>query len=173
MVRCGPRSWLAAGMICHDRIGFTIALQWAAGVDGEEFATEVGWPRLEWETFGQERRDRRMPRPSPGSSSPGTDAAIAAAFRLLGPVAPAEVVGRPGRFRPIRRSPAPRRLGRPSTVGQPSAMAVNDGDLVVAAGTPEGWGVGVIAGTGSIAVGRAQVGWTYCTRRRLGTPDWR
>ena len=34
-------------------------------------------------------------------------------------------------------------------------VLVNDGDLVVAAGTPEGWGVGVIAGTGSIAVGRA------------------
>jgi N-acetylglucosamine kinase-like BadF-type ATPase len=30
----------------------------------------------------------------------------------------------------------------------------NDGDLVIAAGTPQGWGVGVIAGTGSIAVGR-------------------
>ena len=28
-------------------------------------------------------------------------------------------------------------------------VMVNDGDLVVAAGTPEGWGVGVIAGTGS------------------------
>jgi N-acetylglucosamine kinase-like BadF-type ATPase len=33
-------------------------------------------------------------------------------------------------------------------------VLVNDGDLVVAAGTPEGWGVGVISGTGSIAVGR-------------------
>jgi len=37
---------------------------------------------------------------------------------------------------------------------------VNDGDLVVAAGTPNGWGVGVIAGTGSIAVGRAPDGRT-------------
>jgi N-acetylglucosamine kinase-like BadF-type ATPase len=37
-------------------------------------------------------------------------------------------------------------------------ILVNDGDLVVAAGTPEGWGVGVIAGTGSIAVGRAPDG---------------
>lgn len=32
-------------------------------------------------------------------------------------------------------------------------ILVNDGDLVVAAGTPEGWGIGLIAGTGSIAVG--------------------
>jgi N-acetylglucosamine kinase-like BadF-type ATPase len=37
-------------------------------------------------------------------------------------------------------------------------ILVNDGDLVVAAGTPEGWGVGLIAGTGSIAVGRAPDG---------------
>jgi N-acetylglucosamine kinase-like BadF-type ATPase len=33
-------------------------------------------------------------------------------------------------------------------------LPVTDGDLVIAAGTPGGWGVGVIAGTGSIAVGR-------------------
>ncbi len=33
-------------------------------------------------------------------------------------------------------------------------VLVNDGNLVVAAGTPEGWGVGLIAGTGSIAVGQ-------------------
>ena len=39
-------------------------------------------------------------------------------------------------------------------------LMVNDGDLVVAAGTPEGWGVGVIAGTGSIAVGRSRDGRT-------------
>jgi N-acetylglucosamine kinase-like BadF-type ATPase len=39
-------------------------------------------------------------------------------------------------------------------------VMVNDGDLVVAAGTPDGWGVGVIAGTGSIAVGHAPDGRT-------------
>jgi N-acetylglucosamine kinase-like BadF-type ATPase len=39
-------------------------------------------------------------------------------------------------------------------------ILVNDGDLVVAAGTPEGWGIGVIAGTGSIAVGRTADGRT-------------
>ena len=42
-------------------------------------------------------------------------------------------------------------------------VLVNDGDLVVAAGTPEGWGVGVIAGTGSIAVGRTKDGRTART----------
>lgn len=39
-------------------------------------------------------------------------------------------------------------------------VLVNDGDLVVAAGTPEGWGVGIIAGTGSIGVGRDREGRT-------------
>ena len=41
-----------------------------------------------------------------------------------------------------------------------SVLMVNDGDLVIAAGTPEGWGIGVIAGTGSIAVGRTKDGRT-------------
>jgi N-acetylglucosamine kinase-like BadF-type ATPase len=39
-------------------------------------------------------------------------------------------------------------------------LLVNDGDLVIAAGTREGWGIGVISGTGSIAVGRTQDGRT-------------
>jgi N-acetylglucosamine kinase-like BadF-type ATPase len=39
-------------------------------------------------------------------------------------------------------------------------ILVNDGDLVVAAGTPDAWGVGLIAGTGSIAVGRDREGRT-------------
>jgi N-acetylglucosamine kinase-like BadF-type ATPase len=39
-------------------------------------------------------------------------------------------------------------------------VLANDGELVIAAGTPEGWGVGVIAGTGSIAVGRTPEGRT-------------
>ncbi len=39
-------------------------------------------------------------------------------------------------------------------------LLVNDGDLVVAAGTPAGAGIGVIAGTGSIAVGRTSDGRT-------------
>jgi len=51
-------------------------------------------------------------------------------------------------------------LGEWSEAGQwaDRLILVNDGDLVVAAGAPEGWGVGVIAGTGSIAVSRAPDG---------------
>ena len=37
--------------------------------------------------------------------------------------------------------------------GTPAAI-VNDAELVLAAGTPEGWGVALICGTGSIAYGR-------------------
>ncbi len=37
---------------------------------------------------------------------------------------------------------------------QATGVVVNDADLLLAAGTPEGWGVAVICGTGAIAVGR-------------------
>ena len=47
-------------------------------------------------------------------------------------------------------------------------VLVNDGDLVIAAGTPDGWGVGVIAGTGSIAVGR-DAGWPQSRAGGWGT----
>ena len=39
-------------------------------------------------------------------------------------------------------------------------VLVNDGELVLAAGTPEGWGLAVISGTGSIVVGRSRDGRT-------------
>lgn len=39
-------------------------------------------------------------------------------------------------------------------------VLVNDAALVLAAGTPDGWGVGLICGTGSIAIGRNQNGRT-------------
>jgi N-acetylglucosamine kinase-like BadF-type ATPase len=39
-------------------------------------------------------------------------------------------------------------------------LTVNDAELVLAAGTPEGWGIAVIAGTGSICVGKAPDGTT-------------
>ncbi len=39
-------------------------------------------------------------------------------------------------------------------------LPVSDGALVLAAGTPDGWGVAVIAGTGSIAVGADSAGQT-------------
>jgi N-acetylmuramic acid 6-phosphate etherase len=38
------------------------------------------------------------------------------------------------------------------------AEVTSDGALLLAAGTPDGWGVGVVAGTGSIAVARAPAG---------------
>jgi N-acetylglucosamine kinase-like BadF-type ATPase len=39
-------------------------------------------------------------------------------------------------------------------------VVVNDSELVVAAGTPEGWGVALISGTGSVCLGRSPQGRT-------------
>jgi N-acetylglucosamine kinase-like BadF-type ATPase len=39
-------------------------------------------------------------------------------------------------------------------------LIVNDAELLLAAGTPEGWGIGLIAGTGSICYGRTPDGRT-------------
>ncbi len=39
-----------------------------------------------------------------------------------------------------------------------ASVIVNDAELVLAAGAPEGWGVAVICGTGSICVGRNRAG---------------
>ncbi len=83
------------------------------------------------------------------------DAAIAAAFAdaglAPGPLA-AVCLGLAGVDRPEDRALfegwAARRFAAAPTV------IANDGELVLAAGTPDGWGVGVISGTGSIAVGR-------------------
>ena len=40
----------------------------------------------------------------------------------------------------------------------PRFMVVNDAELVLAGGTPEGWGVALISGTGSVCLGRAPNG---------------
>lgn len=87
------------------------------------------------------------------------EAAIAAAFADSGrPVAPADVacLGLAGFDRPEDREVLARWSDESAWARR--LLAANDGDLVVAAGTPEGFGVGVIAGTGSIAVGRSPDG---------------
>lgn len=38
------------------------------------------------------------------------------------------------------------------------AVVVNDGEILLAAGTPENWGVALVAGTGSIAWGKSRAG---------------
>jgi N-acetylglucosamine kinase-like BadF-type ATPase len=42
----------------------------------------------------------------------------------------------------------------------PRFVVVNDAELILAAGTPEGWGVALISGTGSICLGRTATGQT-------------
>ena len=51
-----------------------------------------------------------------------------------------------------------------------SVLIVNDGDLVIAAGTTEGWGVGVIAGYWLYRSGPNQR-WTNCKGWGLGISD--
>src|SRR4051812_26792217 len=87
------------------------------------------------------------------------EAAMAAAFENAGfEASPAAVacLGLAGFDRPEDRQ----LLGEWAEAGRwaERLILVNDGDLVVAAGTPDGWGVGVIAGTGSIAVARSPDG---------------
>lgn len=50
----------------------------------------------------------------------------------------------------------------------PRAVVVHDSELVLAAGTPDGWGVGLICGTGTIAFGTARSG----QRARAGGLGW-
>lgn len=88
------------------------------------------------------------------------DAAILEAYRAAG-VAPAPRalclglggVDRPEDFAIIQGWAAARYAGVPLEI-------VNDARLVLAAGTPEGWGLAVISGTGSIVVGRHPRGQT-------------
>ena len=115
---------------------------------------------------GRRRGPRARPGPARARRTPrrsGADAAraalgraIALAFADAG-LAPAPGRGRlprAGGVRPARRPAAARRAGPSESRWADRLVLVNDGDLVLAAGTPEGWGLGVIAGTGSIAVGR-------------------
>jgi N-acetylmuramic acid 6-phosphate etherase len=87
------------------------------------------------------------------------EAAIAAAYAdaQRAPVPPdAACLGLAGAARAADQD----RLRRWAAGALPSARVtlVTDADLVLAAGTPEGWGIAVISGTGSIAVGRGHDG---------------
>ncbi|HWE39345.1 MAG TPA: BadF/BadG/BcrA/BcrD ATPase family protein, partial [Isosphaeraceae bacterium] len=88
------------------------------------------------------------------------DLSILAAFQDAGvPVGPIEVacLGLAGFDRP--RDKEWLRSWASESAWARKLVLHNDGDLVVAS-TPEGWGVGLIAGTGSIAVGRDREGRT-------------
>ena len=128
--------------------GGTSTTAWLAGPDGKVLGRGVGGPS-NIKAVGAE------------SARASLDRAIAGAFQdaRLDP-RPVEVscFGLAGFDRPEDKDWLGAWAGG-SSWGR-RLVLVNDGDLVVAAGTPEGWGVGVIAGTGSIAVGRSQTGKT-------------
>jgi N-acetylglucosamine kinase-like BadF-type ATPase len=132
------------------------------GVDGGGTATEA-WLALP----GGDVLGRGIAGPSnakavgPDAARRAIDAAITAAFNDAGlRRTPVDVLclGLAGFDRPDDRELL---TGWADQSGWANRLImVNDGDLVVAAGTSAGWGVGVIAGTGSIAVGRAPDGRT-------------
>jgi N-acetylglucosamine kinase-like BadF-type ATPase len=128
--------------------GGTSTVAWLADVGGEVIGRGASGPSNA-KAVGMESARRAL------------DAAIGAAFDDAG-IDPTAVevacLGLAGFDRPDDRAVL---TGWAGEVGLARRLVlVNDGDLVVAAGTPEGWGVGVIAGTGSIAVGRSPDGRT-------------
>jgi N-acetylglucosamine kinase-like BadF-type ATPase len=95
----------------------------------------------------------------PDAAREALSRAIADAFSKAGlPPAPAEVacLGLAGYDRPEDRALLEQWSGAAGWARR--LVLVTDGDLVLAAGTPDGHGAAVIAGTGSIAVGRAPDG---------------
>ena len=132
------------------------------GVDGGGTSTEAWLAEPGGHVLGRgvsgrvERQGRRA-----GGGASALEAAIRAAFDDAGlEPAPVDVacLGLAGFDRPDDRAVLTGWADEARVARR--LVLVNDGDLVVAAGTPEGWGVGVIAGTGSIAVGRTPDGRT-------------
>lgn len=78
--------------------------------------------------------------------NPDPNSVLAACFGLAG-------VDRPGDQAPFLEWAGSRWAGM-------HAVFVSDARLVLAAGTPDGWGIGIICGTGSIAYGRSPGGRT-------------
>ena len=139
---------MIGGMLLGVDGGGTSTEAWLAGAGGEVIGRGVSGPSNA-KAVGMEAARRAL------------DAAIRAAFDDAGlEPAPVEVacLGLAGFDRPDDRAILTG-WANETRVARRLAL-VNDGDLVVAAGTPEGWGVGVIAGTGSIAVGRTPDGRT-------------
>jgi N-acetylglucosamine kinase-like BadF-type ATPase len=137
------------------------------GVDGGGTSTEAWLAEPGGKVLGQGRAGPSNAKAvGLQSSRQALDLAIQAAFHAGGLTPrPADIacLGLAGFDRPDDRKLL---AGWASEAGWARrTVLANDGDLVVAAGTPEGWGIGVIAGTGSIAVGRSPQG---CTARAGG-----
>ncbi len=126
--------------------GGTSTAAWLADADGHVLGRGLGGPS-NIKAIGAE------------AARAGLEGAIRAAFEDAGrdpsPIA-AACLGLAGFDRPEDKGWLEQWASGMPWAGR--SIFVNDGDLVIAAGTPGGWGVGVIAGTGSIAVGRGPDG---------------
>lgn len=132
------------------------------GVDGGGTSTVAWLADLEGRVVGRGASGASNAKAvGPGPARAALDGAIASAFADAGanpgPLR-ATCLGLAGFDRPEDKDQLTAWMDAQGRGGR--LVLVNDGDLVVAAGTPEGWGAGVIAGTGSIAVGRSADGRT-------------
>lgn len=136
--------------------------RWIISVDGGGTSTEVVLADLEGNLVGE---GHSGPSNAKAVGVPAAmralDEGITAAFASAGlspePVAVASL-GLAGFDRDDDRAILARWADGDSVVSIGKLVMTNDGQLVVAAGTPEGWGVGIIGGTGSIAFGRCPAG---------------
>jgi N-acetylglucosamine kinase-like BadF-type ATPase len=126
------------------------------GIDGGGTATTACVADADGQVLGRgQAGPSNIPSVAADDARAALDESIAAAFADAGEAAqPVEVAcfGLAGYHRPEGK----RLFGEWADRGSwaRKRILVNDGDLVLAAGTPEGWGVGVISGMDSIVAGR-------------------
>jgi len=135
---------------------------WIVSIDGGGTSTEAVLADASGNLLGEGHSGPSNPKSAGVKAAvKALDDAIAAAFASAGldpqPIAVASL-GLAGFDREEDRAILADWAGGRSIVPIGKLVLTNDGQLVVAAGTPEGWGVGIIGGTGSIAVGKSPDG---------------
>jgi N-acetylglucosamine kinase-like BadF-type ATPase len=145
-------------IIVHPEVNSRLILS----VDGGGTSTEVILADLDGKILGEGTSGPSNPKAvGTEGSMMALDQGIAAAFSNAGiepgPVAVASL-GLAGFDRDEDHLILKAWAGGQSVVPIGRLLMTNDGQLVLAAGTPDGWGVGIIGGTGSIAVGQSPDG---------------
>jgi N-acetylglucosamine kinase-like BadF-type ATPase len=136
--------------------------RWIVSIDGGGTSTEVVLSDQEGRIVGEGHSGPSNPKSAGVKAAvKALDDGIAAAFASAG-LKPEQVavasLGLAGFDRDEDRAILADWADGRSIVSIGQLVLTNDGQLVLAAGTPEGWGVGVIGGTGSIAVGKSPSG---------------
>ena len=154
---------------------------WIISVDGGGTSTEVVLADLQGTPIGEGHSGPSNAKAvGVAAAMKSLDDGIKAAFENAGlvpePVAVASL-GLAGFDRDEDREILAKWADGGSVVQIGKLILTNDGQLVLAAGTSEGWGVGIIGGTGSIAVGKSPSGefaraggWGHHSRQRQIAP---